>query len=153
MSLQTSAALLLAVNGASMTDVGGDPEGQPSSTDITGGSSDALLLEAVSRGSVPAFRALVERTSMAVRAVLAELLPNCEWQDEILAASYLEVWWLAGCHVQADVDATTWIVGIARRRAAETRIDPEQASGRLRNNYAPLEFATLLSGPAGVPRR
>jgi hypothetical protein len=135
-----------------MTDVGEGPaEGIPSAA-ITGESSDAVLLEAVSQGSVLAFRALVERTSMAVGALLAELLSDCEWRDEILAATYLEVWWLAGCHIQPDIDATNWIAGIARRRAAETHADPVPDGEGPRTGYAQLEFATLLRRPAGAPR-
>ncbi|WP_052720957.1 hypothetical protein [Actinoplanes rectilineatus] len=135
-----------------MTDVGDGPAGGTPSTTVSGDSSDAVLLEAVSQGSVPAFRALVERTSVAVGALLAELLPDCAWRDEILAATYLEVWWLAGCRIQPDVDATDWIVAIARRRAVETRTDLEPDGEGPRTGYAQREFATLLRSPAGPPR-
>jgi DNA-directed RNA polymerase specialized sigma24 family protein len=136
-----------------MTDVGDGPAGGTPSTAINGDASDAVLLESVSQGSVPAFRALVERTSMAVSAVLADLVSDREGRDEILAATYLEVWWLAGCHIQPDVDATNWIVGIARRRAAESHADLVPDRERPRTGYAQLEFATLLRRPAGVPGR
>ncbi|BBH65281.1 hypothetical protein ACTI_19660 [Actinoplanes sp. OR16] len=135
-----------------MADVGdGSAEGTPS-TERDGDPSDAVLLEAVSQGSVPAFRALVERTSVAVGAVLAELLSDSEWRDEILAATYLEVWWLAGCHVQPDIDAMSWIVGIARRRAAVNHSDPVPDGEGPQTGYAQREFAALLHPPTGVPR-
>ncbi|BEL05585.1 hypothetical protein Q0Z83_037760 [Actinoplanes sichuanensis] len=134
-----------------MTDFGDSPARRTPSTDINGDSSDTMLLEAVSKGSVLAFRALVERTSVAVGAVLAELLSERVWRDEILAATYLEVWWLAGCHVQPDIEATKWIVGIARRRAAETHADPVPDGEGPRTGYAHLEFAALLRGPDSAP--
>ncbi|MEU4427393.1 hypothetical protein AB0F81_42780 [Actinoplanes sp. NPDC024001] len=124
---------------------------QPSPVTVIGdGSSEVVLLDAVSRGSVPAFLALVDRTSAAVRAVLAEIPPG-HGRNEILAASYLEVWWLAGCHLEADLDVTAWITGIARRRVADAGIDPPAQGERLGPGYAELEFAALFRRPVGDP--
>lgn len=109
--------------------------------------SDASLLEAVSRGSVPAFEELFTRTSGPVRAVLATLAVDAGQVAEILAASYVEVWWLAGCHTEPGVDAVGWITGIARRRAAEAGNAPAQASPY---GYARLELAALLRHPVGI---
>ncbi len=39
--------------------------------------------------------------------------------DGVVAATFVEVWWLAGCHVGPDTDVMTWINGIAARRDAE----------------------------------
>lgn len=151
MSLQTSAALPLAVEWSTMTDIRDGPARRTPSAGINGDSSDTMLLEAVSKGSVLAFRVLVERTSGVVGAVLAELLSDRVCRDEILAATYLEVWWLAGCHVQPDIEAAKWILGIARRRAAETCADPVPGGEGPRTGYAHLEFATLLRRPDSAP--
>lgn len=108
------------------------------------GRSDAALMEAISRGSVPAFATLLDRTSVPVRAVLATLRPGAVPPAEILAASYLEVWWLAGCHTEPGADAVAWITGIVRRRAAEAAaVGPGPQSG-----HAQRELAALLRRPA-----
>lgn len=136
-----------------MTDFGPGPAEQPSATDISDETSEAVLLKAVSRGSVPAFLALVDRTSPAVRAVLAGHLPG-DWEDELLAASYLEVWWLAGCHNEPGAGVTAWIAGIARRQAAEIRTGTTPNSGRSRPDHARQEFAALFHRPiSAVPRQ
>jgi hypothetical protein len=101
--------------------------------------SDATLVELISRGSVPAFDALFTRTLPAARAVLTTHLPGADRAGEVLAASYVEVWWLAGCHRAPEVDVTTWITGIVRRRAAEL-----PAGEGPRPSYAELEFAAIL---------
>ena len=101
--------------------------------------SDATLVELISCGSVPAFATLFARTSAAARAELVARLPDAGRADEILAASYVEVWWLAGCHRAPEVDVTTWITGIVRRRAAEL---PTWEGPR--PSYAELEFAAIL---------
>lgn len=115
-------------------------------------SSDAALVELISGGSVPAFVTLVARTSESARAELAEHLPGAGRAGEVLAASYLEVWWLAGCHRAPDVGVADWIIGIVRRRIADTcRMSP--CHGELpavddpRPSYAELEFAALLRRP------
>jgi hypothetical protein len=102
--------------------------------------SDAFLINAISRGSASAFIELFDRTAVAVRTALP---PGAGQWDEILAATYLEVWWLAGCHTGRDLDAVEWITGIARRRIAEVRI----GAGHSPSGYARLELAALLRRP------
>jgi len=132
-----------------MTDFGQSPAEQPSTPGISGDTSDVALLEAVSRGSVPALLALVDRTSPAVRAELARHLPGRDGQDELLAATYLEVWWLAGCH-EAGAGVTAWITGIARRRAAEIRTGTMPNTGQPRPDRARREFAALFHRPVSA---
>lgn len=112
----------------------------------------STLIDLISRDSVPAFAALLEWTSDAVRAELAIDLTGVVRANEILAATYLEVWWLAGCRRAAEADVTGWITGIARRRIAEASRRSARTGGRtagedLRPTYAELEIAALLRRP------
>ncbi|MEV4277017.1 hypothetical protein [Actinoplanes xinjiangensis] len=114
--------------------------------------SDVFLIDAVSRGSTPAFIELFDRTTATIRTVVAALPLGAAQRDEILAASYLEVWWLAGCHTDPDMDAIEWITGIVRRRFAELRIGGESLSeprsaGGSPHGYARPELAALLHRP------
>ena len=115
-------------------------------------SSDSLLVEAISRGSVPAFAVLFDRTSHLVRAELAVLPPETGQRSEVLAATYLEVWWLAGCRTGPERIVADWIVGVVRRRIAEARAGLDQRdirglAGRTKPSYAELELAALLHCP------
>jgi hypothetical protein len=113
----------------------------------------AALVDAISRGSGPAFAELFDRTSAEVRAVLAALPVGTGRRQEILAASYLEVWWLAGCHTGPVPDVVEWITGIARRKFAEAHAGGEPSSepvgaGRTAPaGYALRELAALLRRP------
>lgn len=111
--------------------------------------TDSTLISLISRGSVPALATLVDRTSDAIRAELAAE-PACATRaSELLAATYLEVWWLAGCHPTREADSTAWIIGIARRRITEASRGAAQrtTTESPRPGYAELEIATLLRRP------
>ncbi|WP_328459588.1 hypothetical protein OHA21_27495 [Actinoplanes sp. NBC_00393] len=122
----------------------------PPVTDIADSTSDVALLDAISQSSIPAFLILLDRTSAAVHAVLAELPPGYS-RDEIFAASYLEVWWLAGCHIGPDLDVAAWITGIARRRIADVRTGPRPDRDQQQPGYAQLEFAAMFHRPNRDP--
>lgn len=115
--------------------------------------TDSDLIDLISRGSVPAFVALFDGTADVVRAELAHDLPGTTTRiNEILAATYLEVWWLAGCHRKVPADVPGWITGIARRRFAEASRGTAWCAGHTalenpRPSYAELEIATLLRRP------
>jgi len=114
--------------------------------------SDSILIERISRGSMPAFAALFDRTSEAARAELTAGPTGAGRPGEILAASYVEVWWLAGCRRTPKIDATGWIIGIVRRRIAEAgRAIPRRGGGAAledpRPSHAELEVASLLRRP------
>jgi hypothetical protein len=117
MSLRTTAAFDLRRPGAAVTRPSKPPTG-PARIDVEQ-ATDSGLVELISDGSVPAFVALFDRTSAAVRTELPAALPGTTRPGEIFAASYVEVWWLAGCHRLAEADVTAWIIGILRRRIAE----------------------------------
>ncbi|GAA2624618.1 RNA polymerase sigma factor [Paractinoplanes durhamensis] len=110
--------------------------------------SDSALVELISRGNTRAFAALVDRTVAAVRAAL----PVETRINEILASSYVEVWWLAGCRPAPESDVTSWITGIVRRRAADASRGrpPDGADDALRPSTAELELATILGRPVGA---
>jgi hypothetical protein len=113
---------------------------------------DSTLIGLISRGSVPAFVELFDRTSEGARAELAAHVPETSQRGEIFAASYVEVWWLAGCHHTPEVDATAWIAGIVRRRIEEaargmSRHGTHAASEGPRPSHAELEIAALLGRP------
>ncbi|MEU4419920.1 hypothetical protein AB0F81_04790 [Actinoplanes sp. NPDC024001] len=125
----------------------GDAVEPPPFTRVPDNPSDAVLIDAVSHGSVPAFVALFDRTSPAVSAEVAGLLPGTGQRCEVLAASYLEVWWLAGCHTEPGIDVVEWVKAIARRRIADIHISAEWDGVRPRPSYAQLELAGLLRRP------
>lgn len=113
---------------------------------------DSTLIGLISQGSVPAFAELFDRTAEATRAELAAEFPGTARRTEILAASYLEVWWLAGCHRTPEVDAAAWVGGIVRRRIHEaargtSRHGEHAASEGPRPSYSELEIAALLGRP------
>ncbi|WP_433790778.1 hypothetical protein [Actinoplanes sp. CA-252034] len=102
-----------------------------------------------------AFIELFDRTYPAVRTALTTLPIDGDRRDDVLAASYLEVWWLAGCRTEPGLDVVEWIIGIARRRIGDTRlgptspVEPVEAAGRT-PGYALRELAALLCRPVGT---
>jgi hypothetical protein len=56
----------------------------------------------------------------------------------IVTATYVEVWWLAGCQTDPDADVVRWIREIAERRAVEgARMRNDRPGPRSRNAAAP----------------
>jgi hypothetical protein len=113
---------------------------------------NSTLIDLTSQGSRSAFSALFDRTFEAAWAELSADFLTSTRRGEILAASYVEVWWLAGCHRAAEVDAASWIISIVRRRVDEaarwTSLPGAQAGGEgPRPSYAELELAALLLRP------
>ena len=112
---------------------------------------DSTLIELISRGHEAAFVVLFDRTLPTARAELAPL-PDAQ-HGHILAASYVEVWWLAGCHRVPEVDATTWITEIVRRRVDEalrsTQPGVDSPLTGPRPSYSELKIAALLRRPLG----
>ena len=113
---------------------------------------DQPTVAAISRGSREAFVSLFDRTSPAIRAELASRLPDVDRAAPVFAATYMEVWWLAGCHSDPDLDAVGWIRQILCRRIADLdlRAGPPTAADVatvLRPSCAELELASLLGQP------
>lgn len=106
------------------------------------------IMEAISQGSLEAFVMLVDRTAGAVGAELTARLPDPEQRVPIFAATYVEVWWLAGCRSGAEPDVTHWIRRILDRRIADAHRDTgRQVETEPRPGRAELELAGLLGRP------
>jgi len=74
--------------------------------------------------------------------------PGARPRVQILAATYVEVWWLAGCHRGEEPDVWRWIRGILDRRIADAhRATSRHLEGEPRPSRSELELADLLSQP------
>ncbi|MEU8241095.1 hypothetical protein AB0C07_22860 [Actinoplanes missouriensis] len=105
-------------------------------------------MEAISRGSHQAFAGLVDRTAKILAADLTARLREPRQRTAILAATYVEVWWLAGCRSDADADLAQWISRILERRIADScRVPTDQAHHQPRHSRAEHELAGLLDRP------
>jgi hypothetical protein len=127
------------------------PTGLSPGADPTAGENlDSSLMEAISRGSHEAFAALFDRTAKTFAADLTARLPEPRLRIAILAATYVEVWWLAGCRSGAKADVPQWINHILARRISDLhralagQVHPEPGHSR-----AELELADLLGRPIG----
>ncbi|MFI1991090.1 hypothetical protein [Actinoplanes sp. NPDC020271] len=109
---------------------------------------ESAAIEAISRGSHEAFAALFDRTAKNLAADLAARFPEPRQRIAILAATYVEVWWLAGCRSDAESDVTQWISHIVDRRILDCRrasAAPPHHEARL--SRAEYELAELLGRP------
>jgi hypothetical protein len=105
----------------------------------------AGLMERISRGDRDAFGTLFDRTADRVRDRLRAWPDEPDWVATVFAATYVEVWWLAGCHSGPDVDVVAWIDHIVERRIAEDRRPPfPEGAPEPRPRYVVLELAELL---------
>jgi DNA-directed RNA polymerase specialized sigma24 family protein len=113
---------------------------------------DRPMVEAISRGSREAFVMLFDSTSGALRAELTSWLPDAERAVAVFAATYVEVWWLAGCHGRSDIDVTDWLRWILHRRITDVCRNGGPHPPPTTSNtgvdrwpgYAALELAALL---------
>lgn len=115
---------------------------------------DRPIVAAISGGSQEAFVMLFDLTSDAVRCELASRLPDEEQAIVVFAATYVEVWWLAGCHDGSEIDAVEWIRQILNRRIADVSVRAGRASVPAGNpwpSYVEDELESLLGRP--VERR
>jgi hypothetical protein len=115
----------------------------------------SALMDPISRGSRDAFVTLFDHTRGAVRAGIGARLRDPQSAAAVFAATYVEVWWLAGCHTGPDVDVIAWIDSIVERRSTEARPDPglpapstEPAdAAEPQHLRAALELSSLLGRP------
>jgi hypothetical protein len=115
------------------------------------------LIGPISRGSRDAFVTLFDHTRGAVRAGIDSRLRDPQSAAAVFAATYVEVWWLAGCHTGPGVDVLAWIDRIAERRSAEAgpapgTPAPSQEPGWVdaadpQHLRAALELSSLLGRP------
>jgi DNA-directed RNA polymerase specialized sigma24 family protein len=112
-----------------------------------GGHLDPPIMRAIARGDRTALTALFDRTAAAVRADLAARVPAAEQRAPILAATYVEVWWLARCR-GAHPDVTHWLGRIVGRRVADAhRTAGSPVLPEPRPCCAERELAGLLNRP------
>jgi hypothetical protein len=105
-------------------------------------------IDAISQGSREAFTLLFEQTAGPVGAELAARFPDPDQCLRLLAATYVEVWWLAGCGTGAEPGVTDWIMRILQRRMADaTRSTGVPGGGDPHRSYATMELADLLGRP------
>lgn len=111
------------------------------------------LMAAVSRGSRMAFASLYERSVDLVRQDLAAELPDSRQAAGVLAHTYVEVWWLAGCYTGTGTNVVPWIRQIAGRRAVEARMLGKRRSDAAdppSPTIAERELAALLGEPPAI---
>jgi hypothetical protein len=123
----------------------------------TGSLSEHLsaLMAPISRGSRDAFVTLFDHTRGTVRAGINSRLRDPHSAAAVFAATYVEVWWLAGSHTDPEVDVIAWIDRIVDRRSAEAGPDPVAPSkepGSVdaadpQHLRAALELSSLLGRP------
>jgi hypothetical protein len=77
------------------------------------------LIVRIARRDHAAFTALYDDTFNCLRDGLDLRLGDTAWADGVLAATYVEIWWLAGGHTHPASDAVAWMNDIVERRVAE----------------------------------
>ena len=68
-----------------------------------------------------AFCELFDRCSGPVWLYLGRQVVDPYRAAGVFAGTFVEVWWLAGCHVGQGTDVLAWIEQIVRRRVADSR--------------------------------
>jgi hypothetical protein len=119
------------------------------------------LTEPISRGSRDAFVTLFDHTRAAVHASIDLRLQDPESAAAAFAATYVEIWWLAGCHTGPDTDVIGWIDHIVERRTAEAHPHPSPPTplqeptpvnaADPQQLRATLELSSLLGRPVDPP--
>jgi RNA polymerase sigma-70 factor (ECF subfamily) len=107
----------------------------------------ALLLAAVPKGDVAAFKRLYLATSAKLYGVVLRILRRHDLAAEVIEAAYLQIWRTA-CEFDPGLFSPTgWMVAIARRRAIDRVRQPEPNAD---DGDAEIEDN---DGPGAVPRR
>jgi DNA-directed RNA polymerase specialized sigma24 family protein len=111
----------------------------PSLEDITSGESVTQLMRRVAASDRTAFVALYDAMSGHVREQAMAELSARDIVEAVVAATFLQVWWLAPLYYADDADGPAWISAIAAGRIADRR----------RNAV----FTPVVAGPArqGLP--
>ncbi|MEU4557500.1 hypothetical protein AB0F72_03880 [Actinoplanes sp. NPDC023936] len=114
----------------------------------------SALMDQISRGDRDAFAILFDHTRDIVRSRIDSRLPDPRSVGAVFAATYVEVWWLAGCRTGRDEDVVAWINQIVGRRIADARppsAPPERTSDEavdFQYSRSVLELSSLLGRPA-----
>jgi DNA-directed RNA polymerase specialized sigma24 family protein len=78
------------------------------------------LLRRVADDDRDAFGELFHRVSGPVSSRVRRQVPDPIRAAGVVAGTFVEVWWLAGCHVDPDTEVMAWINNIVRRRVADS---------------------------------
>jgi hypothetical protein len=79
------------------------------------------LIRRIADDDRDAFCELFDRCSGRVSSGLRRHVSDRHRVAGVLAGTFVEVWWLAGCHVDPDTDVVVWIDEIVQRRVADSR--------------------------------
>ena len=105
------------------------------------------LIRRIADDDHAAFSELYYRCSGLVAYGLRSQVTDRRRAAGVLAGTFVEVWWLAGCHVDEDTDVMVWIEGIVQRRVADSRPAAEPGPGVPSPHWArgvEMELAALL---------
>jgi RNA polymerase sigma-70 factor (ECF subfamily) len=92
------------------------------------------LLSRVAQHDVDAFAEFYDLTSSRVFAVVARVLRDPGYTEEITQEVYLQLWRNAGNYDPAAGSALAWVLTIAHRRAVD-RVRAEEAAGQREFRY------------------
>jgi RNA polymerase sigma-70 factor, ECF subfamily len=98
-----------------------------------GGDLDALLRQVAHRDA-DAFAALYDHTRTRVYGLVARVLRDSGYSEEITQEIYLEVWRSAHAYDSARGSALSWLMTMAHRRAVD-RVRAEQAASQRESRY------------------
>lgn len=124
----------------------------------------ARLLRRVAASDQKAFVMLYDAMSGHVRRQALAELSSANAADAVVAATFLQVWWLAPLHNPDDADVPAWITAIAAGRIADRRRNPApapsaaDADGQQRSPWSVLSsayddtVAVVLAGLLGRRR-
>jgi len=126
--------------------------------------SMARLLRRVTASDQTAFVTLYDAMSSQVRKQALAALSSGNAADAVVAATFLQIWWLAPLHNPDDTDVPAWITAIAAGRIADRRRNSAptpstaNADGQQRSPWSVLSsaydetVAVVLAGLLGHRR-
>jgi hypothetical protein len=79
------------------------------------------LIRRVADDDLGAFGELFDHCSGLVLSGLRGQVSDPYRVAAVLAGTFVEVWWLAGCHIDPDTNVMAWIGEIVQRRVADSR--------------------------------
>jgi DNA-directed RNA polymerase specialized sigma24 family protein len=79
------------------------------------------LIRRIADNDRGAFAELFDQYSGLLSRRLRRQVPDRHRVAGVVAGTFVEVWWLAGCHVDPDTDVMVWIDEILQRRVADSR--------------------------------
>jgi hypothetical protein len=78
------------------------------------------LVRRIADNDRDAFGELFDRVAAPMSNAVSRKVPDPVRVAGIVAGALVEVWWLAGGHVDPDTDVPAWITGIVNRRVGDS---------------------------------